>query len=238
MNFSRPTHLLLAALILTAPMSFAGGATKFMSFVQNAATSSTQKFRFTDNGVNASTFNTWNGTVLGTPMDIDFTFLGSNKLFSIGTVKAAKLTITAQDGSALAPYSNAGSTATQLLQNLNFSIKDTTGTVNYLSATGGYVFLTQYSSNSASYDITYSDSLQLTSDAFVIDKVNDSTQQLTLTFGPIQLPTFGDANSNKVLDTYNMNGQGVAYANITTVPETGSAILVFAGLALGLRRRR
>ena len=238
MNFSRSTQLLLAALILTAPISFAGGATKFMSFVQNAATSSTQKFRFTDNGVNASTFNTWNGTVLGTPMDIDFTFLGSNKLFSIGTVKAAKLTISAQDGSALAAYSNAGSTATQLLQNLNFSIKDTTGTVNYLSATGGYVFLTQFSSNSASYDITYSDSLQLTSDAFVIDKVNDSTQQLTLTFGPIQLPTFGDANHNTVLDTYNMNGQGMAFANIATVPEPGSAILVFASLALGLRRRR
>ncbi len=238
MKFSSSAHQLILALILAAPMSYAAGATKFMSFVQNASASTTQKFRFTDNGVGASTFNTWNGTVLGTPMDIDFTFLGSNKLFSIGTVKAAKLTITAQDGSALAPYSNAGSTATQLLQNLNFSIMDTTGTVNYLSATGGYVFLTQYASNSASYDITYSDSLQLTSDAFIIDTVNDSTQQLTLTFGPIQLPTFGDANHNTVLDTYNMNGQGAAYANITAAPEPGSALLVFAGLAMGLRRRR
>ncbi len=208
-----------------------------MSFVQNAATSTTQKFRFTDNGVGASSLNTWDGSVLGTPMDIDFTFLGNNKLFTAGTVKPAKLTFSAQDGSAMAPFSYAGSTATQLLQNMTFHISDTSGAVNYLSGTGGFVFLTQYASNSAIYDISYADTLVLTSDAFIINTASDSTQRLTLTFSPIQLPTFGDANHDTVLDTYNMNGQGGAFATVTPAPESGSVLLATVGLALILKRR-
>jgi hypothetical protein len=218
-----------------------GTAATLMSFTQ---TNATQYVRFNDVGAASSTLTTWNGTTLGAAVDVNFTFLATNRLFSTGTTVAAKFKITATPSGSYSTFGS-GPTATKLqpVSNLTFSFTNAAGTVNYLSGTSGEVFLTQMSSNTASMDIDFGGSgINMTSDAFVLNGATDATQLLALRFSPLTPTTFGDgADTDTYLDTVNMNiasSGNTATAVAGVVPEPGGAILLFATLGVGIFRRR